>query len=45
MVNVAIVDFRAFDTLGEAFVVFLAGVGVASLFKLMPGYQPKREKE
>ena len=45
VVNVAIVDFRAFDTLGEAFVVFLAGVGVASLFKLMPGYQPKREKE
>ncbi|MCO4754169.1 MAG: DUF4040 domain-containing protein, partial [Bacteriovoracaceae bacterium] len=39
--NVAIVDFRAFDTLGEAAVLFLAGVGVASLFKLMPGFKNK----
>lgn len=44
VVNVAIVDFRAFDTLGEAFVVFLAGVGVASLFRLMPGYNKDRGK-
>lgn len=37
VVNVILVDFRAFDTLGEITVVALAGLGVWALLRLRPG--------
>ena len=37
IVNVIIVDFRAFDTLGEMTVVGLAGFGVYGLLKISRG--------
>jgi multicomponent Na+:H+ antiporter subunit A len=36
VVNVILVDFRAFDTLGEVTVLAVAGVGVFALLKLFP---------
>jgi multicomponent Na+:H+ antiporter subunit A len=37
VVNVLLVDFRAFDTLGEITVLAVAGAGVYALLKLKPG--------
>jgi multicomponent Na+:H+ antiporter subunit A len=37
VVNVLLVDFRAFDTLGEITVLAAAGAGVYALLKLKPG--------
>jgi multicomponent Na+:H+ antiporter subunit A len=39
IVNVILVDFRGLDTLGEATVVAVAGVGVYALLKLRPAKQ------
>jgi multicomponent Na+:H+ antiporter subunit A len=36
VVNVILVDFRAFDTLGEVTVLAVAGAGVFALLKLLP---------
>jgi multicomponent Na+:H+ antiporter subunit A len=37
IVNVILVDFRGFDTLGEITVLAVAGIGVYALLKLRPG--------
>jgi multicomponent Na+:H+ antiporter subunit A len=37
IVNVILVDFRAFDTLGEITVLAVAGIGVYALLKLKLG--------
>jgi multicomponent Na+:H+ antiporter subunit A len=37
IVNVVLVDFRGFDTLGEITVLAVAGIGVYALLKLRPG--------
>lgn len=37
VVNVIIVDFRAFDTLGEITVLAIAGMGIWGLLKIKPG--------
>jgi multicomponent Na+:H+ antiporter subunit A len=49
VVNVILVDFRAFDTLGEITVLALAGIGVYALIRLTIGRHeiiiPPAEKE
>ena len=44
IVNVILVDFRAFDTLGEITVLAVAGAGVFALLKLRGGRQGKGDK-
>ena len=36
IVNVILVDFRGFDTLGEITVLAVAGIGVYALLRLRP---------
>lgn len=42
IINVILVDFRALDTLGEATVIVLAGLGVLSLIRLRPQRMEKK---
>jgi multicomponent Na+:H+ antiporter subunit A len=42
VVNVILVDFRGFDTLGEITVLAVAGIGVFALLKLKLGGKPQR---
>jgi len=42
IVNVILVDFRAFDTLGEILVLAIAGVGVLTLLKLRSSIREER---
>jgi multicomponent Na+:H+ antiporter subunit A len=42
IVNVILVDFRGFDTLGEITVLAVAGIGVYGLLKLKPGKKESR---
>jgi len=43
IVNVILVDFRGFDTLGEITVLAVAALGVFSLIKLTAKGKPKRQ--
>ncbi len=40
IVNVILVDFRGFDTLGEITVLGIAAIGIYALLKLRPGRKP-----
>lgn len=42
IVNVILVDFRGFDTLGEITVLAMAGIGVYALLRLKPGREDRR---
>lgn len=42
VVNVILVDFRGFDTLGEITVLALAGLGIFALLQQLKGYPPLR---
>ena len=43
MVNVILVDFRGFDTLGEITVLGIAALGIFGLISRMPLYLPTRD--
>lgn len=45
VVNVILVDFRGFDTLGEIVVLALAGLGIVALLQDIKLYAPKRNAE
>ncbi|WP_020558727.1 monovalent cation/H+ antiporter subunit A [Thiofilum flexile] len=45
VVNVILVDFRGFDTLGEIVVLALAGLGIVALLQGIKLYAPKRNAE
>lgn len=44
VVTAVLASFRGYDTLGEVFVVFTAGIGVLFLFSVTPGRKSKPQK-